>query len=106
NRLMKENAKIGAPAPENDLALGELLLRVEETLKRTQQENQERQQLERELATLKTRHETEAVLLQELQGEETMARSNWEQIVAPLGLTASSGPEEAQAILNEIGTVF
>lgn len=105
-RLVEECAKVGSPVQETNFSFPELLSWVENRLEKIQQENESRQQAEWELAALTKSLKEEERNLTNFTENEQEARNNWGETVVPLGLSDSSEPEEAQAILSDIGEVF
>src|SRR5690625_2190963 len=105
DRLIAECKKNDCPS-DATLPFSELLSHAEETLEKINWENQARKQKEDELTKLtRELRQTERDLADFTAREET-ARNKWGETVAPLGLSSTSSPEEAQTVLDDIGEVF
>ncbi|MEX2381524.1 MAG: AAA family ATPase [Opitutales bacterium] len=105
-RLTEERKRAGLPCLKEELPFFEQIVLTEEAVDSIQVENHNRETDERDIKKAKDRLVRERANLEEFQHGEKEAKKAWGETVAPLGLPASSGPEEAQAILADIGDVF
>jgi len=98
--------EVGERGLSDDEGLSDLLDRAEGTVEAFEKAEQERRQLDREIAReVKTRKK----LIAEIESRQAAFgqwRSEWKEAVLPLGLDVSASPDQAEAVLSALERLF
>ena len=89
-----------------DEGLGDLLDRAEDAVEAFEKTEQERRQLDREIAR---EEKTRKKLIAEAESRQVSFeqwRSEWKEAVLPLGLDVSASPDQAEAVLSTLERLF
>lgn len=105
-RLVAEGEQAGLPPLPPERSFGELLDQVEQELEKIQRHNGERQQAERDLATVQKQVGREQVALANLKEQHDAAQQSWGGTVAALGLSPSSDPDDAFRTVEGLNDIF